>query len=139
MGGPDLDAALAETSNRRSVYLKHTPDDTATMSLLPRPRSPGNLLPPRSPLDALDAKTIPAGKLPAQPVEGLVAVLGEVGGPSAPALAFSKDDQLLAVAWGRAVLLWRFGGAEPKPLTPLTGHQQDVLSLAFSPDSRILA
>jgi serine/threonine protein kinase len=109
------------------------------LSLLPRPRSPGNLLPPRSPLDALDAKTIPAGKLPAQPVEGLVAVLGEVGGPSAPALAFSKDDQLLAVAWGRAVLLWRFGGAEPKPLTPLTGHQQDVLSLAFSPDSRILA
>ena len=31
MGGPDLDAALAETSNRRSIYLKHTPDDTATM------------------------------------------------------------------------------------------------------------
>src|SRR5262249_57005656 len=72
----------------------------------------------RSPLDSLDPKTIPIANRPPQPVEGLVAVLGEPGSPSVSTLPFSPDSKLLAASGGHAVRAWNLESGEPRALSP---------------------
>jgi WD40 repeat protein/mono/diheme cytochrome c family protein len=57
--------------------------------------------------------------------------------PVIPALAFSPDGQILAVAGFHEVLLWKADGSEP--LGRLVGLSERVESLAFSPDGKKLA
>jgi serine/threonine protein kinase/WD40 repeat protein len=93
----------------------------------------------RSPLDSLDPKTIPIANRPPQPVEGLVAVLGEPGNPSASTLAFSPDSKLLAASGGHGVRAWNLESGEPRALSPLAVHRDSTSAVAFAPDSRTLA
>jgi WD40 repeat protein len=57
--------------------------------------------------------------------------------PVIPALAFSSDDSVLAVAGFHEVLLWNSDGTEP--LGRLVGLSERIESLAFSPDGKRLA
>ncbi len=57
--------------------------------------------------------------------------------PVIPALAFSPDGSMLAVAGFHEVLLWKADGTEP--LGRLVGLSERVESLAFSPDGKKLA
>jgi mono/diheme cytochrome c family protein len=57
--------------------------------------------------------------------------------PVIPALAFSPDGTLLAVAGFHEVLLWKADGSEP--VGRLVGLSERVESLAFSPDGKRLA
>jgi WD40 repeat protein/mono/diheme cytochrome c family protein len=57
--------------------------------------------------------------------------------PVIPALAFSPDGSLLAIAGFHEVLLWKSDGSEP--LGRLVGLSERIESLAFSPDGKRLA
>jgi WD40 repeat protein len=57
--------------------------------------------------------------------------------PVIPAVAFSPDGSLLAVAGFHEVLLWKADGSEP--VARLVGLSERVESLAFSPDGKRLA
>jgi mono/diheme cytochrome c family protein len=57
--------------------------------------------------------------------------------PVVPALAFSPDGSLLAVAGFHEVLLWKADGSEL--VARLVGLSQRIESLAFSPDGKRLA
>ncbi|MFO0893120.1 MAG: c-type cytochrome domain-containing protein [Isosphaeraceae bacterium] len=57
--------------------------------------------------------------------------------PVIPAVAFSPDGSLLAVAGFHEVLLWKADGSEP--VGRLVGLSERVESLAFSPDGKRLA
>jgi WD40 repeat protein len=66
--------------------------------------------------------------------------VGDLKGPPGEVrnLAFSSDGKTLAASWDRSVLLWDV--ASRKLLRkPLTRHTDTVLTLAFSPDGKILA
>jgi serine/threonine protein kinase len=56
------------------------------------------------------------------------------------AIAFSPDGNLLAAAGhARTIRLWDLGGAAPRELATLHGHDNAVQGLAFTPDRRFLA
>ncbi|MHB1559750.1 MAG: c-type cytochrome domain-containing protein [Isosphaeraceae bacterium] len=57
--------------------------------------------------------------------------------PVIPAVAFSPDGSLLAVAGFHEVLLWKADGSQP--VARLIGLAQRIESLAFSPDGKRLA
>jgi len=57
--------------------------------------------------------------------------------PVIPALAFSPDGSLLAVAGFHEVLLWKSDGTEP--VGRLVGLSERIESLSFSPDGKRLA
>ncbi len=57
--------------------------------------------------------------------------------PVIPALAFSPDGSLLAVAGFHEVVLWKANGSEPAGR--LVGLSERIESLAFSPDGKKLA
>jgi serine/threonine-protein kinase len=96
-----------------------------------------------SPLDQLNARNIPAAKLPAQRPAELVAVLGDFrSGPHNQQfrLAFSPRDWTLASASeSKVVRLWNFTGAEQPETRDLKGHSYPVAAIAFSADGTLLA
>lgn len=63
----------------------------------------------------------------------------EPSGDAVVAVAFSPDGRTLAAACGNEVQLWDVSGPYPYVVERLTGHRDDVVSVAFSLDSSTAA
>jgi WD40 repeat protein len=65
-------------------------------------------------------------------------VLPEGNQPCVRSVAFSPDDKTLAVALGNSVIIWDVDGIKVDGMLDLGDQQYEVLSLAFSPDGKVL-